>query len=283
MEAARAAPILRYSAGEAFRPVASSSSRRSPAGRSTRCAARSASSALITPWNFPAAIPVWKLAPALIYGNTIVLEARAGRAADRAAHRACARRRGAAAGRAERGDRPRFRVGTPLVAHPARARALVHRLRAGRRGRPRDGDGARQARPARARRPQPADRDWPTPSWSAPPRPPTRARSGRPGRSARRRGASTCRTAPTTSSATPARAGGGGKVGDPADPRPRSARSSTSARWTTSWRGRAGAVRGRLRPGGRRARRRRGYLSRRPSSRTSPTTPCSPARRCSAR
>ena len=27
---------------------------------------------LITPWNFPIAIPVWKLAPALIYGNTVV-------------------------------------------------------------------------------------------------------------------------------------------------------------------------------------------------------------------
>jgi alpha-ketoglutaric semialdehyde dehydrogenase len=30
--------------------------------------------ALITPWNFPIAIPVWKLAPALIYGNTVVLK-----------------------------------------------------------------------------------------------------------------------------------------------------------------------------------------------------------------
>ncbi|OCA87191.1 aldehyde dehydrogenase family protein [Pseudobacillus wudalianchiensis] len=29
---------------------------------------------LITPWNFPIAIPVWKLAPALIYGNTIVIK-----------------------------------------------------------------------------------------------------------------------------------------------------------------------------------------------------------------
>ncbi|MGW3606492.1 aldehyde dehydrogenase family protein [Micromonospora sp. NPDC005161] len=27
---------------------------------------------LITPWNFPASIPVWKLAPALVYGNTVV-------------------------------------------------------------------------------------------------------------------------------------------------------------------------------------------------------------------
>ncbi|MGG1553490.1 aldehyde dehydrogenase family protein [Paenibacillus ferrarius] len=29
---------------------------------------------LITPWNFPVAIPVWKLAPALVYGNTVVLK-----------------------------------------------------------------------------------------------------------------------------------------------------------------------------------------------------------------
>jgi aldehyde dehydrogenase (NAD+) len=30
--------------------------------------------ALITPWNFPVAIPMWKLAPALAYGNTVVLK-----------------------------------------------------------------------------------------------------------------------------------------------------------------------------------------------------------------
>ncbi|NQW19532.1 MAG: aldehyde dehydrogenase family protein [Chloroflexi bacterium] len=29
---------------------------------------------LITPWNFPFAIPIWKMAPALVYGNTIVLK-----------------------------------------------------------------------------------------------------------------------------------------------------------------------------------------------------------------
>jgi alpha-ketoglutaric semialdehyde dehydrogenase len=29
---------------------------------------------LITPWNFPIAIPAWKLAPALAYGNTVVLK-----------------------------------------------------------------------------------------------------------------------------------------------------------------------------------------------------------------
>jgi acyl-CoA reductase-like NAD-dependent aldehyde dehydrogenase len=29
---------------------------------------------LITPWNFPLAIPAWKIAPALAYGNTVVLK-----------------------------------------------------------------------------------------------------------------------------------------------------------------------------------------------------------------
>src|SRR5262249_57714702 len=29
---------------------------------------------LISPWNFPVAIPVWKLAPALVTGNTVVLK-----------------------------------------------------------------------------------------------------------------------------------------------------------------------------------------------------------------
>jgi len=74
MEAARAAAILRYSAGEAFRPagevyepsVANQTlyTRRRPLGVV----------GLIAPWNFPVAIPVWKLAPALIYGNTVVLK-----------------------------------------------------------------------------------------------------------------------------------------------------------------------------------------------------------------
>lgn len=29
---------------------------------------------LITPWNFPVAIPLWKIAPALVYGNTVVFK-----------------------------------------------------------------------------------------------------------------------------------------------------------------------------------------------------------------
>jgi acyl-CoA reductase-like NAD-dependent aldehyde dehydrogenase len=73
-EAGRAAQILRYAASEAFRSVgehfeqaatgAQVSTRRRPVGVV----------ALITPWNFPMAIPIWKLAPALVYGNTVVLK-----------------------------------------------------------------------------------------------------------------------------------------------------------------------------------------------------------------
>ena len=29
---------------------------------------------LITPWNFPIAIPAWKIAPALAYGNCVVIK-----------------------------------------------------------------------------------------------------------------------------------------------------------------------------------------------------------------
>src|SRR4029079_13886026 len=29
---------------------------------------------IITPWNFPIAIPAWKIAPAIAYGNTVVFK-----------------------------------------------------------------------------------------------------------------------------------------------------------------------------------------------------------------
>ncbi len=74
VEAARAAAILRFFAGEGLRPVgqlfeqsatpATVYTRRRPVGVV----------GLITPWNFPAAIPTWKTAPALAYGNTVVLK-----------------------------------------------------------------------------------------------------------------------------------------------------------------------------------------------------------------
>ncbi len=73
-ETARGVSILRYFAGEASQPdgeiypTAASNrllfTRREPVGV---CG-------MITPWNFPIAIPLWKVAPALVYGNTVILK-----------------------------------------------------------------------------------------------------------------------------------------------------------------------------------------------------------------
>ncbi|MHB8649170.1 MAG: aldehyde dehydrogenase family protein [Gaiellaceae bacterium] len=74
LEAARAAAILRFAAGEAFRPVGDVYEPSVPNQTLYTLRRPLGVVGLITPWNFPAAIPVWKLAPALIYGNTVVLK-----------------------------------------------------------------------------------------------------------------------------------------------------------------------------------------------------------------
>ena len=74
METLRAAVILRYAAGEAFRPIGEMYEPSVADQRLFTLRRPLGVVGLITPWNFPIAIPVWKLAPALIYGNTLVLK-----------------------------------------------------------------------------------------------------------------------------------------------------------------------------------------------------------------
>ncbi len=74
LEALRASTILRYAAGEAWRPVGEMYAPSVANQRLYTLRRPLGAVGLITPWNFPIAIPVWKLAPALIYGNTIVLK-----------------------------------------------------------------------------------------------------------------------------------------------------------------------------------------------------------------
>jgi aldehyde dehydrogenase (NAD+) len=74
LEAARGAAILRYFAGEASRPKGEMYEQ-SATGSAVYTLRRPLGVvALITPWNFPAAIPLWKSAPALVFGNTVVLK-----------------------------------------------------------------------------------------------------------------------------------------------------------------------------------------------------------------
>ncbi|MCU9850428.1 aldehyde dehydrogenase family protein [Defluviimonas sp. WL0024] len=73
-ETVRAAQIFRFFAGEAIRvagdavasvrPDVDVEVMREPVG----------AVGLVTPWNFPIAIPAWKIAPALAYGNTVLFK-----------------------------------------------------------------------------------------------------------------------------------------------------------------------------------------------------------------
>jgi alpha-ketoglutaric semialdehyde dehydrogenase len=74
LEAARAAQIFRFFAGEGWRPLGEMFEQ-SATGSAVYTRRRPLGVVgLITPWNFPAAIPAWKTAPALAYGNTVVLK-----------------------------------------------------------------------------------------------------------------------------------------------------------------------------------------------------------------
>ncbi len=71
-ETKRAVAILRYYAGQTLEPDGETYPSHSPA---TFLYARREPVGVvvaITPWNFPIAIPAWKIAPALAYGNTVV-------------------------------------------------------------------------------------------------------------------------------------------------------------------------------------------------------------------
>jgi alpha-ketoglutaric semialdehyde dehydrogenase len=73
-EVRRSINILRYFGGEGARlPGLLAPSERA---RVFACALRRPLGVvgLVTPWNFPGAIPAWKLAPALVAGNTVVLK-----------------------------------------------------------------------------------------------------------------------------------------------------------------------------------------------------------------
>src|SRR5205085_4020135 len=74
LEAARAGAIFRFFAGEAWRPKGELYEQSATGSPLYTLRRPLGVVGLITPWNFPSAIPAWKLAPALVYGNTVVLK-----------------------------------------------------------------------------------------------------------------------------------------------------------------------------------------------------------------
>ncbi len=73
-EAARCTAILRYYAGEAVRNMGDVIPAQTAAALQFSLREPLGVVVLITPWNFPAAIPLWKAAPAIAFGNTVVLK-----------------------------------------------------------------------------------------------------------------------------------------------------------------------------------------------------------------
>ncbi len=73
-EVARATVILRYYAGEAVREIGELIPAQTPDTLQFTVRDPLGVVALITPWNFPIAIPIWKAAPALAFGNGVVLK-----------------------------------------------------------------------------------------------------------------------------------------------------------------------------------------------------------------
>ncbi|WP_281954706.1 aldehyde dehydrogenase family protein [Pseudophaeobacter arcticus] len=73
-EATRAGQIFKFFAGECLRQTGDHLASVRPGVEVDVTRAAVGVVGLITPWNFPIAIPAWKIAPALAYGNAVVLK-----------------------------------------------------------------------------------------------------------------------------------------------------------------------------------------------------------------
>ena len=251
------------------------------------CASRSASSPIITPWNFPFLIVSQKLPFALAAGCTAVVKPSEMTSASTLRARRDPARGGRARRRGQHRRRPRRRSRRAAGRPPAGRDGLVHRLDPRRQADHGGGGADAEEGLDGARRQERPDRL-------------PRCRSG--GRRRRRgvrrllqcRRMLQCRQPPdraarrsrTSSSAAGEGAAARVEVGDPLDDAPRSARSSRAEhlakiervrRRGADRRGRVGAC------GGRSCLEAPAIISRRPSSAASPRTWPSPARRCSAR
>jgi len=74
-EVARAINVVEFCAGESRRMNGETIPSELPANFAYTIKEPHGVVALITPWNFPVAIPAWKMAPALVAGNTVVIKA----------------------------------------------------------------------------------------------------------------------------------------------------------------------------------------------------------------
>jgi aldehyde dehydrogenase (NAD+) len=118
-EAMRMSQVFRFYSGEGHRPVGERFEQMLTGSVVYTVHRPLGVVGLITPWNFPAAIPAWKTAPALVYGNTVVMKL-AQEAPLTGLHlAACLNEAGLPAGVLNIVIGRGSEVGTPLVKHPA--------------------------------------------------------------------------------------------------------------------------------------------------------------------
>src|SRR6476620_1531144 len=118
MEAARMAQILRFYSGEGLRPTGERFEQMLTGSVVYTMRRPLGVVGLITPWNFPAAIPAWKTAPALVYGNTVVMKLAQDSPLTGLHLAACLEEAGLPAGVLNIVIGRGSEVGTPLVEHP---------------------------------------------------------------------------------------------------------------------------------------------------------------------
>ena len=117
-EALRMSQVFRFYSGEGLRPTGERFEQMLTGSVAYTVHRPLGVVGLITPWNFPAAIPAWKTAPALVYGNTVVMKL-AQEAPLTGLHlAACLEGAGLPAGVLNIVIGRGSEVGTPLVEHP---------------------------------------------------------------------------------------------------------------------------------------------------------------------
>lgn len=117
-ETARGVAILRYYAGEGSRKVGDVIPSTDPNALMFTTRVPLGVVGVITPWNFPVAIPIWKIAPALVYGNTVVFKPAQEAAVTAAKIIECFQMAGLPAGVLNMVTGPGSVVGQGIIDHP---------------------------------------------------------------------------------------------------------------------------------------------------------------------
>jgi aldehyde dehydrogenase (NAD+) len=117
-EALRMSQVFRFYSGEGLRPTGERFEQMLTGSVAYTVHRPLGVVGLITPWNFPAAIPAWKTAPALVYGNTVVMKLAQDAPLTGLHLAACLEEAGLPAGVLNIVIGRGSEVGTPLVEHP---------------------------------------------------------------------------------------------------------------------------------------------------------------------